>query len=154
MRRAAHVLKDVGHRHLLKNAAVKIVCQQPDPRPQNRSILGIPFCPPAIGKGRHNAVEVTNAIAFRHPHAERHRLADQIDGVDIIVLAEEFDVVFERLAERFLGLHAAKQERALAIGVGRQRAANLMNAIGPVVRKLASTSVRRRNNEESYETIR
>ena len=92
--------KYVGNRDFLENTAVDVPGKKPEPRPKNGPVAGVAAFYAAECKIAHQPVEITGPPVGQ-ANQNRHRFAQQLVGVDVVLHAEQIGHVFERPADFF-----------------------------------------------------
>jgi hypothetical protein len=93
-----NLLDDFGHLLFLEDPAVGLARQQPEPGPQRRMVTRKLTHAALVRELADIAVEVTGLALSREVEAHGKKLAHHIVELDVVVLAQQIEVEFERLA--------------------------------------------------------
>ena len=103
------LLDDVGNRHLLEDAAIRLAREEPEPRIDRRRVTHVITVTPGLAEIADVAVEVTDA-AVRQVQFDRQILAEHVVEGEIFFRAEEFELVLEESAQFFVRIHSLEEQ--------------------------------------------
>ena len=108
-----HHLDDVGNLHVLEDPAVGRARQEPEPGTHRREVPVVAAIHAALRKARDVAVVVPRLI-LGQPQFDRDVLAENVVDRDVVLHAEEIELVLERPAHLLARAHAMEQQDVLA----------------------------------------
>ena len=108
-----HRLDDVRNLHVLKDPAVGGAGQEPEPRADGRDVAVVAAVRPACREARHVAVEISRLVVGQ-AKGDVDVLAEDVVELDVLLAAQEIELVLERPAHLLARAHAMEQQYVLA----------------------------------------
>src|ERR1017187_6925151 len=106
---------DIGHRHLLKNAAIRGARQEPEPGNQFGAVMCKTIVTAALRETAQVAVEISQA-AVAQVERDAGRLAYNVVKRDRAVLRQQLEIEAEQSRNGFLAHHTLEQENVFSQG--------------------------------------